>query len=180
MLIVALFSRHEVRSSAWWLIAALAFSIAGDWMLGHRGGDTMRFVYGIALFFVAHIGFLFFCLCHGRIKTQWLCVLLAGYGLFSIFGLAPAISLSHLLLLVAVLFYMLISCFSLATSAGLRFSPLSRWLFVAGIACIVFSDTLIALHEFMYTAHWLYKSLMMPTYYGAHILITASVLRSGS
>jgi len=174
MLIILLLCRREYRPTAWLLIAALAFSIAGDWMLKHRGGDTMRFVYGIALFFVAHAGFLVFCLRNGQIKILWLLALLAGYGLLFIFGLAPAINDSALL--AAVLLYLLISCFSLAAAAGLRFNCTSLWLFVAGIACIVFSDTLIALHEFMHTAKWLYHTLMMPTYYAAHILITAAVI----
>jgi uncharacterized membrane protein YhhN len=175
MLIVMMCCRREVRPTAWLLVAALGFSIAGDWMLGHRGGDTMRFVYGIALFFIAHIGFLVFCLLNGRLKRLWLWLLLVGYGLFFIFGLSPAIP--QLPLLAAVLLYMIISCFSLAAAAGLRFNFVSRWLFIAGIACLVFSDTLIALHEFMNTANSLHHTLMMPAYYAAHILVAASSLK---
>ncbi|MDR1780758.1 MAG: lysoplasmalogenase [Tannerella sp.] len=174
ILLVAFFCGRSVRRTRWLLIAALLFSIAGDWMLKHRGGDEMRFIYGIALFFVAHIGYLAFCLRNGRIKWLWLTVLLAGYGLFFALMLVPAIG--GMEMQVAVLLYMLISCFSLAAAPGLRFSAVARWLFTAGIASIVFSDTLIALYEFPHKAQWLYACLMMPTYYAAHILVTAAVL----
>ncbi|MDR1723485.1 MAG: lysoplasmalogenase [Tannerella sp.] len=174
ILLVAFLCGREVRRTNWMLIAALLFSIAGDWMLKHRGGDEMRFIYGIALFFIAHVGYLAFCLRNGRIKWLWLTALLVGYGLFFALMLVPAIR--GMEMRIAVLLYMLISCFSLAAAPGLRFSPAARWLFTAGIACIVFSDTLIALYEFPGKAQWLYAHLMMPTYYAAHILVTAAVL----
>jgi hypothetical protein len=50
-----------------------------------------------------------------------------------------------------------------------------RWLFTAGISYIVFSDTLIACREFL-SICGLYGILMTPTYYAAHILITAAVI----
>lgn len=174
MIIILSLSRREVSSTSWLLVAALAFSIAGDWILKHRAGETMRFVYGIALFFIAHVGFLVFCLRNGRIRKKWLLALIVGYGLFFVFGLVPAIAEPSLL--VAVLLYMFISCFSLAAAAGLRFETVPRCLFVAGIGCLVFSDTLIALYEFMQMAGWMYKTLMMPAYYAAHIFVTAAVI----
>jgi uncharacterized membrane protein YhhN len=131
------------------------------------------FVCGIALFFVAHAGFLAFCLKNGKIRFPLLGALLAGYSIFFVGKLLPAIP--DAILLTAVLLYMLISCFSLAAAPGLRLPLLSRWLFTAGIACIVFSDTLIACCEFLHVCG-LYHLLMMPTYYAAHILVTAAVI----
>jgi hypothetical protein len=154
-------------------MAALTFSIAGDWALKHRGGDVRMFVWGIALFFVAHAGFLAFCLRSGKIRWKLLAALAAGYGAFFAWKLLPAIS--DAMLLTAVLCYVQISCLSLAAAPGLRLSLPARWLFTAGIACIVFSDTLIACCEFLYICG-LYDILMMPTYYAAHILITAAVI----
>ncbi|MDR3194894.1 MAG: lysoplasmalogenase [Tannerella sp.] len=172
-LLIGFRSCREVSRTRWLLIAALAFSIAGDWMLKHRGGDTLLFVYGIALFFVAHVGFLVFCLKNGRIQRLVLSVLIAGYGLFFVWKLFPAIP--DPVLLAAVLAYLLISCFSLAAAPGLRLSPPACRLFTAGIACIVFSDTLIACCEFLHVCG-LYHTLMMPAYYAAHILIAAAVM----
>ena len=171
--LIGCLARPEVNRSRWLLVAALAFSIAGDWFLKHRNGDNLMFVYGIALFFVAHAGFLAFCLKNGKVRWLFLIILLAGYGLFFQRGLIPAIT--DPFLLGAVLAYLLISCFSLAATPGLRLAALARWLFFAGIACIVFSDTLIALQEFLHTARPLYDCLMMPAYYAAHILIAAAV-----
>jgi hypothetical protein len=50
--------------------------------------------------------------------------------------------------------------------------PGKPW-YVGGIALIVFSDTLIALREFMQVTQW--DFLVLPTYYAAHILVTVSV-----
>ncbi|MDR1860289.1 MAG: lysoplasmalogenase [Bacteroidales bacterium] len=172
--VIIFLRRRDVRHTWWLLIAALLLSIAGDWMLRHRGSDGLRFICGIALFFGAHVGYLLFCLRNGQIKWLWLTVLLACYGLFFMIALGPAIQ--ETAMRVAVLLYMLISCFSLAAASGLQQPVAVRWLFMAGIACIIFSDTLIALHEFMHTARWLYATLMMPTYYASHILITTSAV----
>ncbi|MDR1525080.1 MAG: lysoplasmalogenase [Tannerella sp.] len=172
-ILIGFLALKEVSRTKWLLIAALAFSIAGDWMLKHRGGDVLMFVGGIALFFVAHAGFLFFCLKHGKIQGYLLIALLAGYSVFFVWKLLPAIP--DTTLLTAVQLYTLISCFSLAVAPGLRLPFLARCLFTGGIACIVFSDTLIACCEFLHVCG-LYHSLMMPTYYAAHILITAAVI----
>lgn len=176
---IVLVAFRSMKDTAWtkWLLAgALAFSIAGDWMLKHRDGEVARFVAGIALFFVAHAGFLWFCLKNGRIWRRFLAVLIVGYGLFFVIKLLPAIP--DAALLSAVLLYLLISCFSLAAAPGLRMPLLTRALFTAGIACIVFSDTLIACCEFLHVCG-LYNLLMMPAYYAAHILITAAVTVRG-
>ncbi|MDR0510877.1 MAG: lysoplasmalogenase [Rikenellaceae bacterium] len=165
--------RGKMRRDKWLIVAALAFSVAGDWMLGRRGEGTLRFECGVALFFVAHVGFLLFCLHHGRPRWLFLGALLAGYGLFFALRLAPAIPGPTLW--GATLLYMLVSCFSLAAAAGLRLPTPCRQLFFAGIACIVFSDTLIACREFLHTGKWMYHYLMAPTYYASHILVAAAV-----
>jgi uncharacterized membrane protein YhhN len=176
ILIIGLLARKPVQSNIWLLIFALIFSILGDWMLIHRNGDSLRFVYGIALFFIAHVGFFVFCLKNGKIQGYLLTALVVGYGLFFVFKLMPAISETSLF--IATLAYTLISCLSAAASFGLHFPPVSRWLFFTGMASILFSDTLIALHEFLNVADWCYSNLMMPTYYAAHILVTASILKN--
>ncbi|MDR3246883.1 MAG: lysoplasmalogenase [Prevotellaceae bacterium] len=176
--VLIIFLSHKViADTKWLLVAALAFSIAGDWMLKQRNGQTLMFVYGIALFFIAHAGFLLFCLKNGKIHLRLLLVSVLGYGIFFFSQLLPAIG--DWVLSASVFVYMLISCFSLAGAYGLRLPVLSRRLFFAGIACIVFSDTLIACCEFLNSCG-LYHYVMMPTYYAAHIFITAAVIYRSS
>jgi hypothetical protein len=74
---------------------------------------------------------------------------------------------------VAVLLYLLISCVTLAAALGRRAPPRSWWLYAAGIALIVLSDTLIAFAEFLGQHRG--DSLILPTYYLAHLCVTASV-----
>jgi hypothetical protein len=142
-------------------------------MLQHREGTALLFIAGIALFFSAHTGFLFFCLIHGKMRWRLLILLIAGYGLFFVCKLFPVIS--NPVLLAAILLYMLISCLSLAAASGIRLSLFACNLFTAGIAFLVFSDTLIACCEFLH-ACGLYHYLMMPMYYASHILITIAVI----
>jgi hypothetical protein len=175
--LVGCLSPKGISRAKWLLIAALLFSIAGDWALKHRGGDVRMFVCGIVLFFIAHAGFLAFCLKNGRMQWPLLGTLTAGYGAFFVWKLLPAIP--DAMLLTAILLYLLVSCLSLAAAPGLRLPFSARWSFTAGIACIVFSDTLIACCEFLNLCG-LYHILMMPAYYAAHILITAAAITSNS
>jgi hypothetical protein len=69
--------------------------------------------------------------------------------------------------------YLFVSCFSLGAAWGIRFGGWAKWLYVTGIVLILFSDTLIALAEFMGYDQW--DFLVLPTYYLAHIVITWSV-----
>ena len=75
----------------------------------------------------------------------------------------------------AALAYLFVSCFSLGAAWGIRLSGLPKWGYVLGIALILFSDTLIAITEFMGNDRW--EFLILPTYYLAHIVITWSIWR---
>ena len=167
-------SGHTANHSIRWVMAALIVSIAGDWFMSHSGGVPVRFIYGVAFFFVAHVGFLCFCLKNGRINRYLLAFVLAGYLTFFFIALLPAL-LSHAAILVAVLLYLLISCFSLAAAAGLRLSCATRWIFTFGIALLVFSDTLIALKDF--AGYPPFSFLILPTYFLSHIFITMALIR---
>ncbi|MDR2676013.1 MAG: lysoplasmalogenase [Opitutaceae bacterium] len=172
-LIITLSPRAKKLPARLLLAAALLVSIAGDWLLSRRGagaGDT-RFIQGIALYFAAHLAFIAFFLKNGKPCRPLLPALLAGYGLFFILKLNPAIHAAPLR--AAVLLYTLASILSLAAAAGLRLPAPARLLFTAGIAGILFSDTLIALREFLHTPSPLVRALIMPAYYAAHLLITA-------
>ena len=174
-LILWFMSEHAANHSIRWVMAALLISIAGDWFMSHIGGVPVRFIYGVGLFFVAHVCFLCFCLKNGRINKYLLLFVLALFLTFFFTALLPAL-LSHAALFVAVLCYLLISCLSLSAAAGLRLSSLTRWLFSFGIALLLFSDTLIALGSF--AGYPQLRFLILPTYFLSHIFITMALIKS--
>ena len=160
----------------WWVVAAFAFSMIGDAFLSNKGDDEMIFVYGIGGFFLAHLGYLGFPLVNGRINRAALVVLFAGYIPFYILSLRPAID--DQVLSVAVLVYLLISCLVLAAALGLKITGWPRRAYVVGITLIVVSDTFIAFNEFL--DFTLFNDLILPTYYLAHITITAGLISRGT
>lgn len=175
ILIILLFYFNELRNrkDVWMIIAAFLFSIGGDWFLSHKHGDAGMFVAGIALFFVAHVGYLSYALLNGRIKWLFTAILLVGYLLFFALKLYPGIE--DKTLMIAALIYLLISCFSLGAASGLQAETWEKWAYIFGIFLILFSDTIIAFREFIG-----YKELdflILPTYYIAHISITFSLMR---
>jgi uncharacterized membrane protein YhhN len=156
----------------WAIFGAFLFSIAGDWFLSNRNGETSRFIMGIALFFLAHVGYLVFALMNGRLNRLLTVIILAGYLAFYFLMLSPGIEDETLK--VAALFYLLISCFSLGAALGMKGNSAFRWLYIFGIVMVLFSDTIIALREFVK-----YKDLdflILPTYYLAQISVVAALI----
>ena len=158
--------------SKWYLIAAFLVSICGDWFLSHTGDIPVRFIYGVCLFFLAHVGFIVFCLNNGRMNWYVLSVMLTGFLIFFFVALFPA--LSQPTLFIAILAYLLVSCFSFAVATGLRLTPATRLCFSFGIALLVFSDTLIALKNFV--GHKEVGFLILPTYFASHIVMTLAFM----
>ena len=154
------------------LMAAFAFSIAGDWFLSHRHGDVDRFIAGIAFFFLAHMGYLYYPLANGKINLKFTIFLLAAYLLFFFLKLYP--SINDAVLMGATFVYLIISCLSLGASAGLRGNTLTKWSYTLGIFLILFSDTIIAYREFVGFRELSF--LILPTYYLAHIAIVFSIM----
>ncbi len=159
------------RADLWLAIGAFVFSIVGDYFLSNRGGDAMMFVYGIGFFFLAHLGYLGYALCHGRISLRATALLCAAYLIFFFTALYDGIS--DPVLLWAALAYLFVSCFSMGAAWGMQPGGRGKWLYVGGIGLILFSDTLIAFREFMAYTRW--DFLILPTYYLAHILVTFAV-----
>ncbi len=157
----------------WFVIAAFLFSIAGDWFLSNKGESFMMFSAGIGLYLFAHVGYLWFALRNGRMAKLFSIVLLAGYLLFFFVKLYPA--LDDTILLVAVLLYLLISCFSLGAAFGIKLSPIVKWSYFAGVTLVLLSDTIIALNEF--TSYGALNFLILPTYYAAHMSITFALIK---
>ena len=176
LILIAFHRRHPARvRDFWWVVGAFVFSMIGDAFLSNKGDDEMLFVYGIAGFFFAHLGYLGFPLLNGSIHRVALAVLYAAYIPFYIWSLRPAID--DAVLSIAVLIYLLVSCLVLAAALGLRIALWPKRAFVFGIALIVISDTFIAFNEFLdFTT---FNELILPTYYLAHISITAGLIKRG-
>jgi len=175
-IIIILLLNMRLKKSAkdiWWILAAFSFSIIGDWFLSHMNGDSLMFVKGIALFFLAHVGYLFYALCNGRIKKAFTGVLLAAYLVFFFLVLYP--TFTDTALMIASLVYLLISCFSLGAAMGMKGDATARRSFIFGIVLIIFSDTIIAFKEFV--DYHMFDFLITPTYYLAHIFITFSLIK---
>lgn len=169
LILLILSSRKRLATpDLWMVIGAFLFSIAGDYFLSHRGADLMMFVYGILLFFVAHVGYLAYSLVNGKVHWPFTLLLCAGYLIFFFTSLYE--NMADPILMWAALAYLFVSCFSLGAAWGLSQRGWDKWGYVLGIGLILFSDTLIAIGEFMAYDRW--DFLILPTYYLAHIVIT--------
>jgi len=157
------------------VVAALSVSAVGDYFLSTKGTSVTRFVIGIGAFLLAHLGYLVFALLEGRLTPLALGVLLAVYLPYFLFGLRRAIR--DPALSAAALVYLLASCVTFAAAFGIRLDPAPKAFFVAGVALIVVSDTIISFKEFLgwKRVEW----LILPTYYLAHISIVLSLLLWG-
>ena len=173
IILFAWFGKWGKFKDIWMIVGAFFFSISGDWFLSHMNGDTNMFISGISLFFIAHIGYLSFALMNGKIKWIFTLIVLAGYLILFFIRVYPSFEDSRLM--IAVLIYLLISCFSLGASVGIKAIPGIRLSYILGIALILFSDTIISFKEFV--GHNNLNFLILPTYYLAHILITFSLMR---
>lgn len=164
--------RMSQHRDVMFVIGAFVFSAIGDYFLSNKRGNEMYFVMGIAMFFIAHIGYLGFALRHGRLHRVAILVLLAGYLPYYLVMLRPTID--DATLSISVLLYLLISCATLAAALGLRLPPAGKWLYVFGVVMILVSDTFISFNEFLQFRA--FNDLILPTYYLAHLTVTMSVL----
>lgn len=173
ILLLLNFNKLKATKDQWLIIGAFSFSIAGDWFLTNMDGDPMMFSKGIALFFLAHLGYLVFATSNGRIKWGFTGILLAAFLVFFFLMLYP--SINDKVLMFATLTYLLVSCLSLGAAVGIKGDLVVKWVFVFGIFLILFSDTIISLTEFL--GYSRLDFLILPTYYLAHISITFSLIR---
>lgn len=173
IILLLLFDIKKVGQESWAIVGAFLFSIIGDWFLSNMNGDASMFVKGIALFFLAHVGYLLYALLNGKIEWKFTMVLLVGYLAFFFLVLYPTFTDTYLM--IASLVYLLISCVSLGAAVGMGGNPSAKWSFVFGIILIIFSDTIIAYKEFV--GYHAFDFLITPTYYLAHIFITYAVIK---
>jgi len=173
IILILNFKKTKPSKDSWFIIGAFLFSIAGDWFMSNMNGDSNMFSMGIALFFLAHLGYLLFAKLNGQIKWRFTSILLALFLLFFLLVISP--NINDKILMVATLIYLLISCFSLGASVGIKGYSVVKWTYVFGIFLILFSDTIISLTEFL--GYNRLNFLILPTYYLAHISITYSLIR---
>ena len=161
-----------------WIVAAYALSIVGDYFMAYSGGKNgdRMLLGGIVGFFLAHACFLTYSLTVIEIPENPLfriaaaALLVAGYTVFLLKTLYPAIR--ERFLRVAATAYTGISLCVMTASLFSAAPAASAVLFAAGIAFILFSDTLIALSRFLgrkKLSRWI-----CPTYFICHVLIAAS------
>jgi len=168
----------NLRSAAlskdtYWIVTAFLFSIIGDWFLSDKGADTSMFIKGIAMFFIAHLGYLVYALKNGKMRWLFFDMLLGLYLIFFYKVLYPAIEDQGLM--IAALAYLIVSCFSAGAAMGMKSSPKVKWWFVTGIFFIIFSDTIISLTEFV--GYSTMDFLILPTYYASHLCITYAMIK---
>lgn len=173
ILIILNFRKVKTSKETWLIIGTFLLSIAGDWFLSNMDGNPMMFSKGIALFFLAHVGYLMFAVFNGRIRWRFTGILLAVFLVFYFVILYP--SINNKILILAVLIYLLVSCLSMGAAVGIKSDPLVKWSYAFGIFLILFSDTIISLKEFL--GYNILNFIILPTYYLAHISITFSLIR---
>ncbi|MBR3504850.1 MAG: hypothetical protein IKO07_11515 [Clostridia bacterium] len=157
------------------LAAGLLVSVAGDYLLAHQKGKPMRFIAGVALFGAAHLIFMAYALWAFKFRPLalvFIALLAICYALYLTKRVLPGqpgamkIALpGYALASLAGLFCAL--CANEPTAA-------QRILYILGIACIVFSDTMIAEADFAHNKKA--GKFILPTYYLCHILLAASCL----
>lgn len=174
ILLMLIVSQPNPARATWLIIGAFLFSIIGDWHLSNMEGDAIMFSKGIAFFFLAHLGYLLFALRNGGINWRFTVILLGIFLIFFAVMLYPAIK--DMILLIAVLIYLVVSCLSLGAAVGMVNEPVVKKSYVFGIFLILFSDTIISLKEFL--GYDTFNFLILPTYYLAHISITFALIKN--
>ena len=173
LILLYLYGKQLKQSKdVWAIVGAFLFSIGGDWFLSNRNGEMLMFIGGIALFFIAHVGYLTFALMNGRLNRIYTLLILGIF--FALFFLILYPGIENRILMLAAFFYLLISCFSLGAAIGISDHTWFKGLYVFGIGLVLFSDTAISLREFAKFKEL--DFLILPTYYLAQISITASLM----
>lgn len=149
------------------LPTALVVSAIGDYFMAHKSGHAEIYRLGIAGFLLAHALFIVHCCTQWRPRA-WIAVvgliLLAGYGAYLVCRVLPGIP--KLLKLPAALY-------TLISVAGFTMSLMTRNpLYIVGIALLLFSDTMIAEHDF--AGNRAAGALILPTYYLSQMLVALS------
>ncbi len=162
---------YQLPTSFLWIIGALLFSIIGDYFLSNKNKHKSFYIYGIAIFFLAHMCYLIYMLLNGSINLLVLSFLLVSFSAYFFMRLKKTIH--DKFILSAVVSYLLISCFTFASAFNLEIPFIAKLLLIISIGLIVLSDTMISETDFINNKRT--EKFILPTYYLAHILILYSV-----
>ncbi len=168
---------HSTSNIIYYLLTAFCFSILGDYFLSFREGKKNFYLYGILGFFIAHVFYLLYVL---QKSPRWIITVVLFLFLIIVFTVYFFVRIvKHIQetsMKWAVFFYLFISSLTLSVTLTCTTSLIERILLALGVGLIVISDVCIAENDF--AENHLFYRFILPTYYLAHILLTASVLFS--
>ena len=156
------------------LAAGLFASVIADWFLCHQAGRSSFFLCGVAGFFIAHCLFCGYAAAEysfGLWPVALAGALLAGYCAYMFARVMPGVAGG---LKLPVFAYMLASIASMYLAMASGMPAPQKALYTAGIAAILFSDTMIAENIFVGVKRA--GRLVHPTYYACHWLLALSAL----
>ncbi len=169
---IAAFSGAHART---YVCIAYLFSVIGDFFLCHKKIHKDSYLFGIAGFFMAHLGYLIYALSNaaiGEASVAVASVLVIVYGAYLFIRLYPALDSVHMR--IAVSMYMLISIAVFSCAFSMNLPIVNQIFFILGIFMILFSDTIISFSDFLGMRKW--DKLIMPTYFLCHIFVCASLV----
>jgi len=158
------------------MAAALFVSFIGDYFMAHKGKSEVKYLLGIAGFFLGHVIFIAHSMLYipaSGIESPYIRNGLNA-GAFLTLWFTPHLALHVIkkvpkLLRIPVVMYTFISIIGLAAAV-----MTGNWIYILGIAMLLFSDTMIAESDFVGNrkVSW----LILPTYYLCHILVALSAV----
>lgn len=167
------------------MAAALFVSFIGDYFMAHKGKNEVRYLLGIAGFFLGHVIFIAHAMLYILFAAHEAFILdTASRTLFFqeglITGAVLAIWFTPYLLLrvirkVPKLLRIPVALYTFISIAGLAAAVMTgNWIYMLGIAMLLFSDTMIAESDF--AGNRKVSRLILPTYYLCHVLVALSAI----
>ena len=161
-----------------WIIAALAFSWAGDVLLMFEPGNSNFFIFGLVAFLIAHIFYILFYETVMQLekfkKNYWLFVPVLIYYVALIYILSPTLGDLKLPVRIygVVISYMLIQ----ALQIGRLGDKTAVGLMIAGSVLFIASDSILAINKFYKSFGYAGIAIML-TYGIAQVMITLGAVR---
>ena len=157
---------------AWLVALALAVSAGGDWFMAHQNLGPNNFLFGVGGFAVAHLLLIAFAARRFGFALPALAATLCLGALYYVYLRRRIFPGLDGFTAKALAGYACVSLLGLFFALSQRTPALEKWLYAAGIVCILFSDTMIAEADFAH-AQWA-RPWILPTYYLCHLLLAAS------
>ena len=154
------------------MAAAFVLAAAGDYFLAHQKSRPADFLCGVALFALSHAAFILYAARRFSFRPWAAGVCAALAVIYAIYLSRRGLVGQSAALKAAVSLYALISLTGLFFAFSAKAALGEYVLYALGIACIIFSDTMIAEADFVKNAAA--RRFILPTYYLCHILLAAS------